>query len=146
MSEIDGIAVPDTDYPPLKPYFEAARAHEFRLPRCSACDTFNWYPHDACAACGGTDFTWTKMSGRGRLFSWAVVRRALHPPLAVFEPYVSAVIEIEEDPKVRIVTRLLDADSESLEIGQPVRVRFEDFGYPVAATGVTGVFWSVAPP
>lgn len=143
MSGVQEIPVPDTAGPLLKPYWEAARNGEFRLPRCARCEAFNWYPKDVCKSCGGAQFNWVRLSGRGRLFSWAVVRRALHPPLAVFEPYVSALVELEEDAAVRVVTRLLDAEDAALEIGQPVRVRFEDFGYPVAETGVVGVFWSV---
>lgn len=143
MSARGELPIPDLEWPVLRPYWEAAGRRELRLPRCSACEKFNWYPQAACAGCGARDFAWVRLSGRAVLFSWAVVRRALHPALAPLQPYVCAIVQIEEDPDVRIVTRLLDAVPEQLEIGARLEVRFEDFGYPAIRTGVTGPFFIV---
>ena len=42
MSAIpEGLPVPDLSYAILKPYWEAAKNKEFRLPRCQACKTIN---------------------------------------------------------------------------------------------------------
>jgi uncharacterized OB-fold protein len=134
---------PDTEFPPLKPFWEAAQREELRLPRCRACERFNWYPEPECIHCGGADFEWVRLSGKGSLFSWAVVRRALHPEFAAFQPYVSGIVTIAEDERVRMVTRLLVDADQPLEIGQPVRAQFVDLGHPVAEAGVIGVLWSL---
>jgi uncharacterized OB-fold protein len=141
MSAEMDIAVPNTEWPALKPYWDAARNHEFKLPRCESCKHFNWYPHDTCAKCGSDKFAWVKLSGHGMLYSWAVVHRALDRHLAALQPYVSGIVVIDEDPSVRVVTRILDVDPAMLRIGMPMEVRFEDFGYPATQTGITGPFW-----
>ena len=74
------------------------------------------------------------VSGRGRLFSWSVVRRAFIPQLAADVPYVAGLVAIEEDPAVRIVTRIVDCDPTLLRVDMPVRVVFR----PLLFRGVQG--------
>ncbi|MCB2048253.1 MAG: OB-fold domain-containing protein [Novosphingobium sp.] len=135
MAEAKPFPLPDVDGP-LAPLWQAASQGEFRLPRCQPCGTFDWYPTGECRACHGSDIEWVALSGRGTLFSWAVVKRALHKPLAPIAPYVSAIVVIDEDRKTRFVTRLVDCDPESLHAGMPVEVFFADLGYPAVETGV----------
>lgn len=67
---------------------------------------------------------WTRVSGRGRLFTWVTVHRAFLPALAGRVPYVTALVELEEDPSLRLAT-WLDATPETrLRIGMPVEVSF----------------------
>lgn len=129
--------LPDPDFELLAPLWEGARAGELRLPRCVACGRFDWYPTALCAECGGRDIVWTTLSGRARLFSWAVVHRVLHKPLAPLGRYISAIVTIEEDERTRFVTRLVDADGLTLRPGLPLVARFLDAGYPAVRTGIT---------
>jgi uncharacterized OB-fold protein len=128
--------LPEADGP-IAPLWEGASRREFRLPRCQSCGTFDWYPTGECRQCHGSDIDWVSLSGRATLFSWAVVNRALHKPLAPLAPYVSAIVVIDEDRKTRFVTRLVDCDPERLHAGMPVAVHFADLGYPAVETGVT---------
>ena len=136
--------LPDLGFEPIAPLWAAALEHVFRLPRCVACGTFDWYPQGECRQCRSADISWTDLSGRGALFSWSVVHRALYMPLAPLGPYVSAIITIAEDPSVRFVTRLIDTNPEELHSGMPVEVRFADLGYPGIETGVVAPFFSKA--
>jgi uncharacterized OB-fold protein len=64
------------------------------------------------------------MSGRGALFSWAVV---VHPFLKQFAgavPFVPALVALEEDPAVRIVTRIVDCKPDALRTDLAVEVLF----------------------
>jgi uncharacterized OB-fold protein len=132
---------PDTEWPPLKPFWQAAKSGELRLPQCEKCGTFNWYPSSECRACGRDSFTWVSLSGKGSLFAWVVVRRALHPDFANFEPYVVGIVTLAEDESVRMVSRLLvDADA-PLAFGMPMNATFVDLGHPISRTGITGVLW-----
>jgi len=40
-------------------------------------------------------------------------------------PYVLAIVELEEQPGLRLTTRLVGLEPEEVRIGLPVRVRFE---------------------
>lgn len=130
----DDFPLPDLSWPPTAPYWAGAAAGELRIPRCDACNRFNWYPHEHCDACGGASFTWVAMSGRGTLFSWVVVTHPFLPQFAGLVPFVPALVALDEDPAVRIPTRIVDADPDDLEFEMPVRVTFR----PISFTGVDG--------
>jgi uncharacterized OB-fold protein len=137
MAEAKPFPLPDLEHGPIAPLWQAAARREFRLPRCRSCGTFDWYPKGSCKQCRGSDIEWTALSGRGTLFSWAIVERALHKPLAPIAPYISAIVEIDEDRSTRFVTRLIDCENQQLRAGMPVEVCFVDLGYPAVETGVT---------
>ncbi len=126
--------LPDVDWPPTRAFWAAAARGELAVPRCDACRRYVWYPDGTCRFCGAQACTWTTVSGRGRLYSWSVVRRAFIPQLAADVPYVAALVAIDEDPAVRIVTRLVDCDAARLHVDMPVRVVFR----PLRFAGVPG--------
>jgi len=126
--------LPDVDWPPTQEFWAAAARGELALPRCDTCRRWRWYPDATCRFCGSTSSTWTAVSGRGRLFSWSVVRRAFIPQLAADVPYVAGLVSIEEDPAVRIVTRIVDCEPAALRIDMPVQVVFR----PLRFAGVRG--------
>src|SRR5690242_13263005 len=120
----DDFPLPDTDWPPTREFWAAAARGELSVPRCDACGRYVWYPDGTCRHCGSDRHTWTRVSGRGRLFSWSVVRRAFIPQLADDVPYAPALVAIDEDPAVRIVTRIVDCETDRLRVDMPVRVVF----------------------
>jgi len=126
--------LPDTEWPPTREFWAAAARGELALPRCDACRRWRWYPDATCRFCGSASSTWTAVRGRGRLFSWSVVRRAFIPQLAADVPYVAGLVAIEEDPAVRIVTRIVDCEPAVLRIDLPVRLVFR----PLRFAGVRG--------
>ena len=126
--------LPDLTWEPTAPYWAGAAAGELRIPRCDRCHHFNWYPHERCHSCGGTSFTWEAMSGRGTLFSWVVVTHAFLPQFAGVVPFVPALVALDEDPSVRVPTRVVDTDPDSLEFDMPLEVTFR----PISFTGVDG--------
>lgn len=136
MADPKPFPLPDLSHAATAPLWQAAARGEFALPRCGDCGTFDWYPKGVCRKCGGDRIAWHPLSGRATLFSWAVVKRALHKPLAPIAPYVSAIVAIEEDGLTRMVTRLIDCDPAMLRIGMPVEVRFADLGHPALQTGI----------
>jgi uncharacterized OB-fold protein len=126
----DDFPLPDTEWPPTREFWSAAARGELAVPQCDRCARFVWYPDGACRRCGGTALTWTPVSGRGSLFSWSVVRRAFIPQLAGEVPYVTGLVALEEDPAVRMVTRIVDADPETLRVDMPVHVVFRPLRFP----------------
>jgi uncharacterized OB-fold protein len=105
-------------------YFAGAARSELVLPRCDACGRLVWYPEPRCPACGGESFTWTPVSGRGQVFSWTVVRRAFLPAFEEMVPFVTALVSLDEDPAVRIVSYLVDCEPEAVAANMPVEAVF----------------------
>ena len=63
------------------------------------------------------------MSGKATLLAFTVNHRFGFPDLP--PPYVVAQVAIDEDPRVRLTTNIIECDPEELELGQPVEVVFE---------------------
>ena len=122
--------LPDVDWEPLAPFWAGAAAGELRLPRCTACDRIHWYPVGPCRRCGGTDLVWAAVAGAGTLHSWTVVRHGFLPELAGLVPFVAALVALDADPEVRIVTRIVDADPDALVVDEPVEVTFRPLRFP----------------
>jgi uncharacterized OB-fold protein len=121
--------LPDVEDPLTAEYFAGAARGELVVPRCEACDRWIWYPEPACPGCGGVP-VWTATSGRGRLFSWAVVHRAFLPAFAEMVPFVTALVALEEDPAVRLVTYVVDVDPGALAADLPLEVTFRPLAFP----------------
>jgi uncharacterized OB-fold protein len=126
--------LPDVTWAPVRPFWEAAARHQLSIPVCDGCGRLTWYPREKCRRCQSTSFTWTAMSGRATLFSWAVVHHPFLPQFAADVPFVPALVAIEEDAAVRIVTRLVDCDPAALALDLPVEVTFG----PLEFTDVEG--------
>lgn len=112
--------VPDPS-PLGAPYWEGANRDQLLIQRCDCGHVFH-PPLPACPACGSRDWCWQPASGRGSVFSYTVVHLAAHPDFGAHVPYVAALVELEEGP--RMVADILDVEPEDVHIGMPLRVRF----------------------
>jgi uncharacterized OB-fold protein len=79
-----------------------------------------------CWQCRSFDHEWIASSGRATLFSYAVVHRAFLRSLADHVPYTVAVVALDDAPGVRLVSNVIEAAPETLAIGLPLEVVFED--------------------
>ena len=103
------------------------------IPRCAACARFVWYPRERCPACGGAELPWARVSGRGSLFAWAVVRHPLWKPYADRIPYATGLVALAEDPAVRLVSLLVDCAPEALRVAMPLQAVFRPLAFPGVA-------------
>lgn len=110
--------------PVSEPFWAACRRHELVVQHCVTCDGLAFYPRSTCPSCGSAELAWRRVSGRGTLYTYTVARRPTHRRLAARVPYVVAVVELDEGP--RLTSTVLDADPDSLVIGQRLAVDFED--------------------
>jgi uncharacterized protein len=113
-----------------RPYWEAARDGRLVIQRCQRCAA-SWHPPlPACPHCHGTELGWREVCGLGTVYTYTVVRHATHAALADRIPYVIALVELAEGP--RIVTGIVGCDPGDVRAGMAVRVRFDDVTDEVA--------------
>lgn len=114
------------------PYWAAAARHELTVARCSDCSAYTVPPDLVCQHCGSTDprFTFERVSGRGTIRSWTVVRQSFLPGFDV--PFRLVDVELVEQPELRLIGRLLDGPDAPIAIGDAVTVAFEDIADGVA--------------
>jgi uncharacterized OB-fold protein len=124
MSEAPKLKPMPASTPDTAKYWEMAAKHEFWLPRCVDTGCFFFPPTDTSPFTGG-NVHWEKASGRGTLASFVIS----HVAAPGFEaPYVIALVDLEEGP--RLTSNLLDAPArpEALQIGMALEVAFEQRG------------------
>jgi uncharacterized OB-fold protein len=107
-------------------YWDAAKEERLSLQRCSSCQRYLFPPSVACPRCLTETLVATPVSGRGRVHAFTVARQAFDPSFEV--PYVLALVEIDEDPEVRILANLVQADPAAVTGGAAVEVVFERRG------------------
>ena len=108
--------------PDSAPYWEALHANRLILKICGACGKAHFYPRELCPYCHSDDLSWTEASGRGVIYSFTVCRRSAGPAFADEVPYVVALVDLAEGP--RMMSRIL-GDPAAVAIGQNVEVHFE---------------------
>jgi uncharacterized OB-fold protein len=77
-----------------------------------------------CPACHSAEFEWVAAGGGGTVYTYTVVHHPTHPAFADKVPYVVAVVELDEGP--RIVTNITNCPVEEVRGGMRVSIYFED--------------------
>lgn len=108
------------------PYWEGAREDKLLLQRCGDCGTLRFFPRLLCTECGSENTEWDEVSGRGTVQSFTVVHRAAFPEFQAQTPYIIALIDLEEGP--RMMTNIIGDDAHDVAIGDAVTVAFEERG------------------
>lgn len=110
-----GVTTPLTDV-----YWQAAEQGRLLLQRCTACGHLQHYPRTLCSSCWCDDLTWVDASGRGRVATATVVHMPGHPAWQSETPYVLALVELDEGP--RLMTNVVGVAPDSVTVGDRVRL------------------------
>ena len=109
-----------------KGFWEGCKRHELMIQRCKECDTSRFSPRPMCPECNSTNAEWIKVSGRGNIYSWIVVRdsshRPVHPGLVKDRPYVVVLVELLDADGIRLISNLVDCNPEDVKMGMSVEV------------------------
>jgi len=115
------IADPDT-----KDFWSAAKDGNLMIGSCRSCKEPHYYPRGMCPHCGSQEVELIRSSGKGKIYSWSVLRKA-EPPFAI------AYVTLDDGPTM--MTNIIECDLDGLEIGQRVELKFspteESDGPPV---------------
>jgi uncharacterized OB-fold protein len=111
------------------PYWTAAGEHRLVIQQCE-CGRLSHPPVAICPVCHSRRFTWPPMSGNGHVYAFTSVCHPVHPVTVGHTPYLIALIELDEGP--RLLTNLRHCDAADVRVGLPVRVIFEDLSDTVS--------------
>ncbi len=103
-------------------YWNAAAQGRLLLRRCGACGRAHHYPREFCPHCWSENVTWEAASGRATLYTWSVVHRNDLPPFGGRTPYVAAVVDLAEGP--RMMTEIVECAQEELRAGMELEAAF----------------------
>jgi len=105
-----------------RPFWDAAKEGRFLIARCRSCNQAHHYPRPFCPYCWSEDVVWEDSTGRATLYTYSTVYVNDLPPFAERLPYVAAVVDLAEGP--RVMTNLVDCEPDQLRIGMPLVASF----------------------
>ena len=101
------------------------------LQQCSGCGQFRHPPRWYCPSCHSGTYGFAPVSGSGRVYSMAVNHFTVDRGWVDELPYITAVVELDEGP--RVVGSLRGVQPGEASLGQQVQVsvepRGEEFAY-----------------
>jgi uncharacterized OB-fold protein len=107
-------------------FWTGGRDGELRIVRCHDCGYYIHPPSPRCPRCLGDDVAPSPVSGRGRVYTYTVNRRAWSPGLEV--PYVIAIVQLDEQPDLRLMANIVGGSVDDVAIDMPVQVEFREQG------------------
>ena len=117
-------------------FWRAAAEGRLDVQRCTACGAHRHPPTEGCYRCRALERGWDTLPGTGQVFTYTWVVQPLHPAVEEVAPYNVSVVEVDgtEGEPVRLVTNVVDATAETLEVGAAVSLACEhlteDVGLP----------------
>ena len=115
------VPVPDRD---SAFYWSGLRERRLLVLRCQSCSYLIHPPVVGCPRCGGTDLGQRELAGTGTVYSFTVVNREFAP--GIKPPYIVAIVAMDEQADLRMVTNLVDVEVGQVRIDRHVRVVFHD--------------------
>lgn len=112
------LVLPETEF-----FWTSGKDGQLRVQECLSCSMLIHPPKPRCPECRGTELDIRIVSGRAMLFGFTLNERFAIP--GVSAPYVVAEVALAEDPRVRLTTRIIDADPADLVLGMQMEVVFE---------------------
>jgi uncharacterized OB-fold protein len=104
-------------------FWQGGERGELVFWRCQDCQFYIHPPAPICPVCHSKNQKTEAVSGRATLATYSVNYQAWMPGPEL--PYIVAIVEIVEQPSLRLTTNLVNIAPDAVQIGAPVRVTFE---------------------
>lgn len=123
-------------------FWSALDGGHLAMQHCSACGRFQHPPGETCNQCAGA-LEFQPVIGTGEVFSFIVVRHPTVPGYLEDLPYAVALVDLDDQPGLRLPARLVDIDPADIAIGMSVQVKIVplaggDYRVPVFAPATAG--------
>ena len=96
-------------------YWEGTAQGKLLLKRCCSCGETHFYPRAICPHCLSSDTEWFEASGKGKIYSYSIMRRAKIP-------YVMAYVTLDEG--ITMMTNIVESDFGDVAVDKAVEVTF----------------------
>ena len=108
-------------------FFEAANDDRLVIQNCTACNKLQHPPQPTCTWCGASEgeLEWREMSGRGTIYSYAVIYDTPVASMQPDQPYNCAIIALDEDPGIKMLSHLPGTPVDEVPMDAAVEVIFE---------------------
>jgi len=122
-----------SDAGPLRPvgdatsqfFWDGCQQDQLLIQQCNNCGIYTHWPRPMCRHCLSFDLSPKQVSGRGTVYTFTICRQSFHPWFHDKLPYVLAVIELVEQPGLRLVSNIIDIPVDDVRVGMEVEVHFD---------------------
>jgi uncharacterized OB-fold protein len=102
-----------------KPFWDATREKRLLLQYDRVAKAYQFYPRATSIFTGkASNLEWREVSGKGKIFSYTIARRA-RPPFREHEPFWLAMVTLDEE--VNIMANIVGCSTEQMKIGLRVK-------------------------
>ena len=109
-----------------KPFWDACNQRRLIVQNCTACNRMQYPPRKTCSKCGSDQhLEWRQVSGRGKIQGYCVQYDSRIRVLQADQPFNIAVIELEEDPEINMLSHLPGTPVDKVPVGASVQVEFQ---------------------
>jgi uncharacterized protein len=107
-------------------FWTGGESGQLLVTHCHDCGFWTHPPVPRCPSCLSDNVAPDPVSGRGRVYSYTINRQQWNPELEV--PYVIAIVELDEQPSLRLLTNIVGTSVDEVAIDMPVEVAFVNRG------------------
>jgi|SRR5699024_115737 len=104
-----------------KVFWDGCNDGKLLIQYCNDCNRYIYYPRICCPHCMSSNFEWKESNGRGRVYSYTIVRYGA-PGFQEDVPYIVALVELNEG--VRMITNIIDCNLNDIKCDLLVEVDF----------------------
>jgi uncharacterized OB-fold protein len=108
------------------PFYDGARGGRLMLQYCSVCDGWSFPVRERCPHCFAASLQWRAASGKGTLYTFAIMHQVMNPGFAGSVPYNVSQIDLAEG--VRMISNVVGVANDALKIGMDLEVFFDNLG------------------
>ena len=119
-----------------QPFWEGCARGELLMQRFTASGHYCWPPRPMDPVSRTLDYEWVPVSGKGTVWSVAIPHPPLLPAYSEVAPYNVVIVQLDEDPNLRMVGNVVESadaplngvEPHEVEIGQTVQAVFSPVG------------------
>jgi len=115
-----------------RPFWEAANDGRLAIQRCQPCGYYNHPPKPLCDRCQSGDLKFEDVSGHGTVWSFTVMHQKSIAGFQDSVPYVTALVELDEQKHLLLVTNLPGVDASDVKVGMHVTISFQRLSDEIA--------------
>jgi uncharacterized protein len=111
-------------------WWAAVQDRRLMINACASCGRNSLYVRPFCPFCWSEEVALTPASGRARLYTWSVVHQNA-PPFDTHTPYILAMVDLAEGPRLMTVIEDCPADALRADLELQIAFREDEDGFTV---------------